>query len=71
VACAAAVTPAELTTSVPHSARIHDYLLEGKDDLARVMDGGAPRKPGPRHLSGNRLDDHATPTRGLPSVSFG
>jgi hypothetical protein len=38
---AAAVTSAELNTSVPHSARIYDYLLGGKDNFATDRDAAA------------------------------
>jgi hypothetical protein len=38
---AAAVTSAELNTNAPHSARIYDYLLGGKDNFAADRDAAA------------------------------
>jgi O-methyltransferase involved in polyketide biosynthesis len=38
---AAAVTPAELNTDVPHSARIYDHLLGGKDNFPADREAAA------------------------------
>jgi S-adenosyl methyltransferase len=39
------VTPVELNTDVPHSARIYDYLLGGKDNFAAVEPMPGPDDP--------------------------